>query len=377
MKNQSNPKSANISDYPVFQLAKTIVFCCVFTFLIAGCGGGKKELENTDRKVMLQSVTKDVILPAFQDFKQQTDSLLSATTLFTGNPNENTLNVARERWQQAAFAWKKASAYAFGPIEDNFLSGAIDYPSVHYPNIEKAINANATIDEGYVDAKGASLKGLKAIEYLLYKTTAADATVADFSASAARRVYLQALVAHLNTQAQKVIDAWLPFSETFINAGGTEIKSATGILVNKCVSQINLIKDERLAMPLGMRNQGEKQPESVEGRLSNTSIALLTNEVKSIRAIFGNENVTGIYSLLDQLKATYDGQLLSHQLSSQFDEIDRLAAQITLPLDAAITLETEKVTNLYNALKKLQILVEVDVVNQLGIILTFSDNDGD
>lgn len=345
----------------------------------AACGTG--EIRNTDRKEILSGISGQVIVPAFENFLAATDSLAAAAGKFTGHPDSSTLAAAREKWLEAALAWKKASAYTFGPVDDNFWTGAIDYASVHYPNIEKSIRPDVTTDNAYIDSRGSSLKGLKAIEYLLYKSYDADSVVSGFAASQPRKAYLLALTSNLNAQAKKVLDSWTsgdaPYSRVFAEADGRDIKSSLSVLVNKCVSQINLIKDERLAVPLGMRNNGTVQPELAEGLLSRTSLDLLKSEVVSVQQCFGSPDAKGISALLDQLNAQYENQLLSKALADRFAEIYTLSDQIRQPLNEAVKNDPAKVKELYNALKKLQILLEVDIVNHLGLILTFSDNDGD
>ncbi len=349
--------------------------------IVFSCGESKREIRNTDRKAVLDSITKEVILPAFEDFTGRTDSLLEAAKAFVGKPDKASLEQVRRQWQNAALSWKVAGTYSFGPVDDHFLSGAIDYPGVHYPNIEKSISSGVTIDDSYIESRGSSLKGLKAIEYLLYKNFSGDSVVRDFASSQKRREYLSALASNLAAHADKVLEAWkgtdAPFAATFTNADGRDVKSSLSILVNKCVSQVNLIKDERLAVPLGMRNGGNPDLSSVEGRLSGTSLALIRSEIAGVQKCFGKEKGAGLYVLLDQLNARYGDQPLSLAIAGQFAEIERVSGSISLPLDAAITQETEKVRDFYNSLKKLQVLIGVDVVNQLGIILTFSDNDGD
>ena len=364
-------------------LINTLISCILLTagFIVSSCGENKREIGNTDWKAILDNITKEVILPAFEDFAGRADSLLEATKVFAGKPGEASLEQVRRQWQNAALSWKVAGTYSFGPIDDHFLSGAIDYPGVHYPNIEKSISTGTVIDDSYIESRGSSLKGLKAIEYLLYKNASGDSVVRDFASSQKRREYLAALASNLAAQARKVLEAWkgtdAPFAAAFARADGRDIKSSLGILVNKCVSQVNLIKDERLAVPLGMRNGGSPDPASVEGRLSGTSLALVRSEIAGVQKCFGNEKVAGLYALLDQLNAMHGDKPLSQAIAGQFAEVDKSAGAISLPLDAAITQETEKVKDFYNSLKKLQVLIGVDVVNQLGIILTFSDNDGD
>ena len=359
---------------------KNLILCLLLAagLIVSSCGESKREIRNTDRKAVLDSIAKEVILPAFDDFAVRTDSLVQATEVFVGKPDEASLEKVRRQWRNAAVSWKVAGTYSFGPVDDHFLSGAIDYPGVHYPNIEKSISSGEVIDDSYITSRGSSLKGLKAIEYLLYKNAS---VVRDFASSRRRREYLSALASNLAAQADKVLEAWrgtdAPFAAVFTNADGRDIKSSLSILVNKCVSQVNLIKDERLAVPLGMRNGGNPDPASVEGRLSGASLALIRSEIAGVQKCFGNGKSAGLYTLLDQLDARYGDQPLSLAIANQFAETDRASESISMPLDAAITQETEKVRDLYNSLKKLQVLIGVDVVNQLGIILTFSDNDGD
>ncbi len=362
---------------------KSLKYCILLTagLIVASCGDSKREIGNADRKVILNSITKEVILPSFQDFADRADSLLEATKVFVGKPGIASLEQARRQWKNTALSWKIAGTYSFGPIDDHFLSGSIDYPGVHYPNIEKSISSGTVIDDSYIVSRGSSLKGLKAIEYLLYKDADAGTVVRDFTSSPKRREYLSALASNLVVQAGKVLEAWkgsdAPFAATFGNADGRDIKSSLSILVNKCITQVNLIKDERLAVPLGMRNGGNPDPASIEGRLSGTSMALIRSEIAGVQKCFGNEKVAGLYALLDQLNAMHGDKLLSQVIAGQFAEVDRASESISLPLDTAITQETEKVRAFYDSLKKLQVLIGTDLVNQLGIILTFSDNDGD
>lgn len=350
-------------------------------FIVFSCGESRREIGNNDRKAILNSITNEVILPAFEDFADQAGSLQETVKAFAGKPDSASLEQARLQWKNTALSWKVAGTYSFGPIDDHFLSGAIDYPGVHYPNIEKSISSGAVIDDAYIVSRGSSLKGLKAIEYLLYKDADAKAVIRDFASSPERREYLSALAFNLASQAGKVLEAWkgtdAPFAATFGNADGRDIKSSLSILVNKCVTQVNLIKDERLAVPLGMRNGGNPDPASIEGKLSGTSLALIRSEIAGVQKCFGNGKAAGLYALLDQLNAMHGDKLLSQVIAGQFAEVDRAAASISLPLDTAITQETEKVRGFYDSLKKLQVLIGTDVVNQLGLILTFSDNDGD
>jgi predicted lipoprotein len=50
---------------------------------------------------------------------------------------------------------------------------------------------------------------------------------------------------------------------------------------------------------------------------------------------------------------------------------------INSPLSTAVTAQKDLVGTAYDEVKKLQVMMEVDMINNLGVLLTFSDNDGD
>ena len=351
-------------------------FVLILTAILGlGCSEKKRELQNSNRKDVLDTLAVRVIIPAFEDLHTQAQLLEKAARTFTETPSENTLGAVRNQWLETTSAWKRASTYTFGPIEDHFLSGGIYYSGVHYANIEKSIQTAGKIDNAFINSQGSSLKGLKAIEYLLYKD---DRVLADFGASTARKNYLQALTENLTAQTQKVLDLWTsgeqPYRETFVNATGRELNSSLCILVNKTIQQVNMIRDERLAMPMGMHREQTPRTDMIEGRLSKSSVTLLKNEIRSIQNLYSNK---GINTLLDQMEATYEGEPLSARIDQQFETVYQLTDALPNGLEEAIVTDKEAVKNIHDQLKKLQILLEVDVVNHLGIILTFSDNDGD
>lgn len=368
-----------LTDYRKLRNTSLLAVILPLLVWVAGCGPGKKELSVTDRKTMVTNLTKEVIVPAFETFLKATDSLAAAGMQFGTAPGKANLESMRAHWLLAAQSWKKAATFSFGPVDDEFLGGGIDYTGVHYPNIEKIIASSDPIDSAFVESRGSSLKGLKAIEYLLFNR--GDTALSDLSSSPRRMAYLAALTQNLNVQAKKVVDAWTKgspsYAEKFSNADGKDLKSALNILVNQCISRINMIKDERLAVPLGMRNEGNPRPDLVEGRLSGSSVLLLRSELEGLRSIFNSGGKDYLNSLLDQLDAQYNGKPLSEAIAAHFETADRQAAGIPADLEKAITQNTDPVRQLYDSLKKLQILLEVDVVNQLGVIMTFSDNDGD
>lgn len=350
----------------------------IATLYLTGCSG---KINDTLRKDVLDSLAYKVIIPAFQDLNQEAVLLKQTVEKFVDQPTSEHLDEARAQWRRTAGAWKRASNYTFGPIEDQFLSGGIYYASVHESNIEKTIRSSEDFDESSINAVGSSLKGLRAVEYLLFKSESPEQLLADYKQEPRRGRYLLALVQNLNRQTEKVLELWTagsaPYVQTFTTAAGRELNSSLSIVVNKCIQQINFIRDERLGMPMRAKQDQSPRPDLVEGTLSNTSLYLLRNELQSVHNCFQKGGAPLLNALLDDMNATYDGQALSTKINDQFETIYQSIETLPSGLENTIVTNRNEIEKLYDQMKRLQILLEVDVVNHLGIILTFSDNDGD
>ena len=156
----------------------------------------------------------------------------------------------------------------------------------------------------------------------------------------------------------------------------------SGVLANTIIDQIYTIRDERIGVPRGNRNNGTPQPDLAQAVLSGNSTNLIVSELKSIENAFlgrtpaGIDGI-GIDDLLDKLEAKSDGVLLSAKIKNQFATVYAKLAAIPTKLPVAVVSNQTEVTAAYTEIKKLQVMLEIDMINNLGVLLTFSDNDGD
>ncbi|TLV03190.1 imelysin family protein [Dyadobacter luticola] len=371
-------------------MLKKISCILIVSALIIACSSNDNPdpVDGQKRTAMLDNVGTNVILPAFASFETSATALTEATTAYAADlKNAQKLTAAQKAWVSAAESWKVASLFSQGPVETEFLSSAIYFPSTNYTGIESAITkTGVTIDNAYIESLGATLKGLPAIEYLLFSTSGNNAVIGNFAGinGGKRGEYLKALSANLQNQATLVYSKWKPdggnYLKTFKEADGRDINSSLGMLSNKMIDLVYTIKDERLGAPLGKRNNGTPQPGMVDAKFSNASLTLLKAELRTLENTFsgtGAGNNIGIDDILDEAGAKSGDQLLSEKIKAQFAAVKAKIDAIGDPLSTAITGQTAAVSAAYDEVKKLQVLMEVDMINNLGVLLTFSDNDGD
>jgi len=344
-----------------------------------------------DRKLMLTNLGNNVIIPSFEVFYQKSDALDLAVIAYTADvKNEQKLVATQQAWVEMAKAWKLASVFKQGPIEDEFLLSNIDFSSKgSYLNVtllEKIITDGTTIDNAYIEGKGGTVKGIHAIEYMIFdKSKVNSNTIAGYTGinGVKRTDYLKALSINLKNQAKLIVDGWKNgYVLTFINADGRDINSTLGILSNKLIDLIYTVRDERIGAPKGNRNNGVPQPDLSESALSDLSITLVINELKGIERAFLGKTPTGIDGiglddLLDKLEAKSGDKLLSTKIKTQFATVYAKLNAIPNPLPIAVVNNKPEVQAAYEEIKRLQVMMEVDMINNLGVLLTFSDNDGD
>ncbi|MEA5461467.1 imelysin family protein [Arcicella sp. LKC2W] len=347
--------------------------------------------ESFDRKSMLTNLGNSVIIPSFEAFYQKSDAFVLAVNAYTADiKNEQKLVTAQVAWVEMAKAWKQASVFKQGPIEDQFLLSTIDFSAngayLNVTLLEKTIANATTIDNAYIESKGATVKGIHTLEYLLFDKAKVNATIiATYTGSTGvkRTAYLKALSVNLKNQAKTIVDEWKnKYVTTFISADSRDINSSLGVLSNKIIDLIYTVRDERIGVPKGNRNSGTPQPDLAEAFLSGSSIALAMSELKGIENAFLGKSPAGVDGiglddLLDKLEAKSGDELLSKKIKNQFAVVYTKLNAIPTTLPIAVVNNKAEVQAAYDEIKRLQVMMEVDMINNLGVLLTFSDNDGD
>jgi predicted lipoprotein len=79
-----------------------------------------------------------------------------------------------------------------------------------------------------------------------------------------------------------------------------------------------------------------------------------------------------------QLKeASFQGVPLNEEISSQYDKCIALATAINTDFRTALVNDKPKMEALFLELKKLTVLIKVDLASAVGVTISYTDNDGD
>ncbi|MDN5205336.1 imelysin family protein [Fulvivirgaceae bacterium BMA10] len=375
-----------ISDMKYFGMViKTLLGIGIFASLamVGSCSKDDEQIDRFDRKSLLRNIAQNQILTSYDIFGQEAMALSNTAIAFSKDISEANLNTLQDQWLKAAVAWKKAEIFNLGPVDQLLLKTSIDNWPTNTFTIEEAITNGSSINSEYIETLGSTSKGIPAIEYLLFDENNDKQNIINgFTDSQNRIDFLLALCENLVYIANTLYDAWEPtngnYFNTFVNADGKDVGSSVNMLANELIFLTEIVKNQKLGIPLGKKSLGTPLPNNVEAKRSRASLSFIKENILSIEAVFLGGNSTGFDDYLDELDAKYlDDQMLSEAIKDQFSNVKTALNGIDNTLFDALTDDTIKVEAAYQELQKLVILLKTDMISSLGLLVTFSDNDGD
>lgn len=339
-----------------------------------------------DQQALLTNVGQNIIFPAYANFNTTSEAMEEAVHEFTHAPTAASLAAAQDALKAAYQAWILVEPYEFGPAMEAGLRMNINHFPTDFPEVE------AAIEEGSWDLNGlysTDLKGLPALDYLLFNGTQEEILAAYNSAGSAeaRRQYLHDVTDQVTALAGQVYTAWSPDGDNylgdFISNTGTEAGTSISHLVNQFNQGYEVTKNKRIGLPLGVNSmRGEVFPLATEAHYSGISLALAQAHLENMEALFrGEANGTDGPGLDDYINAVYEAGNIQDDLTTrileQFTGIHTAVAAVPGPLSEAVVSNKDQVQATYDEIVALMQYIKTDMPQALGVNITYFDNDGD
>ena len=350
--------------------------------LLVYTGCKKKGPEPTfDRKGMLDNIYHNSLEVVHANFTAEVTTLKSDVDAFVSNPTTQTLEAVQSQWYAAKYSWEQCEVYEIRSVADLFLHNKIDKWPSNEAFIENNLEGTDMLDETFVENTGSNVKGLPAMEYLLWDELGNSQVLINYasdSLATRRGDYLSALSANLITQATHLQQVWEEEESAFVEEIGNSAEGTLNQLVNAQVGLLEEIVGGKLGRPLGKSDGGTPQPEDPEADHSGHSLAMIKSDLIGLKNSFhtGSDSLN-LVDLLDFLEAEKDGALLSDLIMAQLDVCITQVDITPAPLSESVVSQPAQVELLYDEIRDLLALIKVDMANRLGITITFTDNDGD
>ncbi len=362
---------------------------------LAACGGAGRMAETPtvaatfERRAMMENLATQLIQPGHEALRARLNELVAATQDFTGNPTPATLDAVQASWLQANLARMAVLPYNFDWVADSMIHNRLDTRPARVDFIDSVVlGGSLPLSSEYIDSLGSSSVGLGVMEYLLFDPAGGDdAILATFTTGAdatRRRELLNGLAAALPPRADEIIAVWSPagenYTQVFIedaDAPAGDVWGSINLLTNHMVAVTEEIVGDRLGQPLGKRNNGQVRPDLVEAPYSGASLERIIATVEALWLTYRGGDGLGFDDYLDYLGATYGDAPLSQEVNARFEKALAALQAIDGPLETAVVTNPAQVEAAYEAMRELMTIIKVDMISQMGLTMTFSDNDGD
>lgn len=324
---------------------------------------------------MLTDVADEVIIPSYDVLWANVTALQERVDAFTASPDEAKLDSCKKWWVAVATSWQDAVTFNFGPAEG--LYGTLAENAATFP-------ASATKIEAYIAAGDTTQnnfdrdsRGIYGAEYLLYHSP-----VMEYVGSS-RGAYLRSVVRRLLSEVSEVRTEWKNgYRDEFISRNGTDAGSGTSLLFNHLNISFELLKNYKLALPMGKRaGQTTSEPTRVEAYYSGISKQLMDKHYDAVMRLWYGKTASGekILGFIDYLATVSGGQRLIDDTKAQDQAIVREleALGTSMILSETITSSPTSLDPLYTEMFKLTRFIKSEMSSLLGISITYSSGDGD
>jgi uncharacterized protein len=362
-------------------------FGLLFLLPLASCTKEEKEPMGSalDRGALLRDVAANVVRPAYASLAARASEMESSMAQFEASLSLEDLLAVHSAWQLTMDAWQDCEAFKIGPQYTTSLNSQIANWPEDQDLIESEIAGSGPIDAAYINSTGSTRKGLSAAEYLLFGTEnnvqAVHEALTTAPGAVRRRTYLASLCTDVRLRSHAVNDAWRPdagnYEAQFVAATQSDISGSLNLLVNAWIEHIEWVRREKVQLPGGIDTGTPANGDKVENGHSQRSLANIRRNVQQWKALFSSAGGTGLDDALVAVGATYQSEDLAEKVRQELDLALANCDAIQEPLHQAVINLPAEVNELYLTLKRLTVLTKVDVASNLGVIVTFSDNDGD
>jgi predicted lipoprotein len=325
---------------------------------------------NAARGDVLRNLSHEVITPAYTRLGQSTEQLAQTTAALCDAPSAEARRAAQDAWEQAWSAWNRTRAFRFGPIVEADAAADIAF-MVDTDKVDELLDAPGQEGEPLtpeaLEAKGADVRGLGAVEHLLFTGDALDPAACAYAAAAAE------LVAD---SAGGVADAWAePSDDAPAFRDQLAEPGAGGRYLNAQAAVGDLVNGISMALTDAARELANAEAAPPGGRetVGTHGGSRVRDALWSVRAgYFGSTDGTdgdGLSDLVADVSETADERVR--------DLLDQAEQQVSTFPDSLDDADADTLTDAYDAVRNAGTIVRAEVASELGVTISLGDADGD
>jgi uncharacterized protein len=317
--------------------------------------------EAPSREEVLRGVVSQRLVPDMQALSQAAGLLTDSLRQLRAGAE---LAPTQHRWREALLAWERVYVLRIGPIVDNSGLLRARFWPLREVALRERIAAQPALDVGQVELLGVDLRGMYALEWLLFVDSAE--LVADSQLGARTRAAALAFAANAQRYADDAL-ARLAGGGALADNLTERSQETISKLVNQLVATVEGLASERLAIVLEMHAHGNVRASEVQGAPSGSSRELVLAQLRASQRL---------YRKLALLVVPVAPKI-HERVQGRFERALRLVNEVDGPLEQVVLRDRNKLEVAFRALKELELALKVDLASALGVTLTFTAGDGD
>jgi predicted lipoprotein len=328
--------------------------------------------EDTFKKTeLLQQISDNYILPEYAKLQGEVTSLASTAASFQAVTNLTTFDSLKAQWKRAYVRFQYVKMFDFGPAMEQNLAMSLGT----FPTDTSAIETNIKTGTYNLNAiSNYDAVGFPALDYLLFSNGAYET----FSTNNARKKYLGELTQKMKNEVDKTVSSWNSYRSTFVDGSSNASTSPFSLLMNNFIRDYEILKWTKLGYPLGANTLNVKNPAYLEARNASIGKDLLRANILALQQVYlgrgsNGKNGKSMHDYLLALSKTTTATTIETNWGVFLTQIDGLPNN----LETALNTDTQKIIDLYNAIHYNTIALKTDMVSAFGVLITYSDNDGD
>ena len=381
--------------YPFFNLIfmKKLIYLSFICLIVSCSGGGSSDNgdytptgDDVDRRLILDNIVNNIIIPSHQELFSKIDQLGQAATIFSSNQNQTNLDELRLKYFDSYKSWQYVEMFCGSFDAPLGYAGEMLYQqkSNGYPTNTTRINDNVNSLDYDLDNNNNNnpAQGFPAIDFLIYGLGDSDLDIIEaFVNEENYGVYLVDLIQHLRDNTQQVLNYWIENGPQFASDAGNTATSSFNILFNSFVYYYEKgFRANKFGIPAG-RWPGGINPEKVEAYYSQTNSKDLALEaMTSIRDFFIGRGTNG--TIAGQSFKTYLEEINEEDLASEIISIFETASNSinSLPDNFSTCISSDNgisMLEVYNDIQLAVVKLKTEMASKINVSIEYTDADGD
>ncbi len=368
-------------------MCKNIFLVIISLTLALACSsddnsGGNQPSDNFNRGEMLVFIADNIILPGYQDLNNELSVLVDTKNTFVETPNQENLDLLRTAWNNAYLVWQHQEMFNIGKAEEILYHFQMNIYPTNVDDIENNVISD-NVDLSHPNNNDAV--GFPALDYLLFGLAESDEDIlvkyTTDSQANRYRTYLSNLVNQMKSLTETVLNDWTSsYRDSFVASTDNTASSAVNKFVNDFIFYYEKgLRANKIGIPAGNFSTNPL-PQNVEALYQAELSKTFTLEaLQAVQDLFNgvSYNESGNGSSLSSYLNHLNRQDLVSMINTKLNDARTKVQVLDDNYTEQINTDNTKMTEAYDALQEVVVLLKVDMLQAFNISVDYIDADGD